>query len=100
MLLLPCPFGLYLWSPGTHVSITGPAHHAKQIAKAAGNFGCPPRARERIVQCIRASGRYDCIVSAAVTKNFLPEFIHIVKRLGGEVVSIPVADFQTERRRP
>ena len=100
MLRLPFPFGLYLNNPGTHIAISAPSYHAKQIAKAAGLYGCPPHARARIVECIESSERYDCIVSSAVGKHFLDEFVSKVRRLGGAVVITPVTEFQKETRRP
>lgn len=99
MLRLPFPFGLYLNNPGTHIAISAPHYHAKQIANAAKAYGCPTRARAKIVECIRSSERYDCIVSAAVSKHFLDEFVGKVRRLGGAVVITPVRNFQSETRR-
>lgn len=98
MLRLVGPFALYMDRPGIHISITAPGYHAKQVARAAAQCGCPPPVRPKIALCIRHSGRYDCIVSSTAARTGLDDFIKTIRKLGGDVVVTPVADFQTETR--
>jgi hypothetical protein len=81
MLLLAPPFG---YPDGLHVSITAPNNKCVQVGAIASEFGCPPATVKKLIQCIRFSGRYDCLLSREVAEScsMLTMFI---KKLGGAI---------------
>lgn len=64
MLLLPPPFGI--GQKAYHISIRAPSDKSLDVAVLAKGMGCPDPVAYKVMQCIRHSERYDCLVHDSV----------------------------------
>jgi len=87
MLALPMPFGL--GQKSVHISIRVPNERALEARLVAVEMRCPVFVADRVEQCIRYSGRYDCLVTTEVDIDVTRAAI---EKLGGTLESIDMND--------
>lgn len=87
MLCLPPPYGL--GDKSVHVSLRAPNEKHFEVRLVAVAMGCPVFIADRVEDCIRYSGRYDCLLNMSVDVGRLKVMMAIV---GGEVAEIVQMD--------
>jgi hypothetical protein len=83
MLALPAPFGL--GEKSVHVSLRAPYDKHFEVRLVAVAMGCPNFIADRVEECIRYSGRYDCLLNPAVDVKQTRRMMHL---FGGDVVDV------------
>lgn len=80
-LCLPPPFGL--GQKAVHLSMRAPNDRHREVAVLAVENGCPGHIAEKVMQCIKHSGRYDCL---AYDRLGVYDIDRRLRALGGELV--------------
>lgn len=87
LLALPAPYGL--GQKSVHVAITARNEDFEQVMNIARGLKCPPFILRKVGQCIKHSGRYDCLVNPDVDALRLQRQI---RAIGGDVEIIVMQD--------
>lgn len=80
-LCLPPPFGL--GQKAVHLSMRAPNDRHREVAVLAVENGCPGHIAEKVMACIKHSGRYDCLAYDRLRVEYLDASL---RALGGELV--------------
>lgn len=93
--LLPAPYGL--GSKSVHVSLRAPNNRYAEVREIAEYLGCPKFVGVKVADCIRASGRYDCLLTPEVDINDLK---NLMSDIDGEAVTQDMNEFQFANSHP